>query len=173
MPETVNDVIRRYLQDAIAAETAFEKQLRVFATDTDHIEVKTMFEQHAEETRVQHERLTARLEALGGAPSGWKGFMSSVFGLGPKTAQLGHDESEKRVQDLMMAYAVENSEVAMYESMIAACEAAGDTETAALAREIQAEERRTAEKVWNQIHNQAAEAFYTVTGSQRPNRQAA
>ena len=122
-----------------------------------------MFEQHANETHLQHQRLTALLESLGGKPSGVKSFLAHMFGLAPKAAQLGHDESERGTQDLMMAYAVENSEIAMYESLAVAAAAAGDAETERLAREIQQEERATAEKVWNQLAPAARFAFEKVT----------
>lgn len=56
------DLIRRYLEDAIAAERSFETQLRNFASDGDDDEVKETFAAHAEETRIQHELLAARLE---------------------------------------------------------------------------------------------------------------
>ncbi len=68
MPETSNDVIRRYLEDAIAAEKTFETQLENFAREGDDEEVKAMFAVHAAETRRQYELLTARLEAIGGSP---------------------------------------------------------------------------------------------------------
>ncbi len=51
----------------------------------------------------------------------------------------------------MMAYAVENAEIAMYESLAVAAHAIGDTETEQLARSIQQQEKQTAEKVWIQI----------------------
>ena len=162
MPETSTDVIKRYLQDAIAAERSFETQLQGFAKEGDDEAAKAAFHQHAIETRQQYERLTARLEALGGTTSAAKSFLAHLFGLSPKTAQLGHVEEERTTQNLMMAYAVENSEVAMYESLIAVAEAAGDTQTAALAREIQAEEKRTAEKVWSLLPNAALSAFRRV-----------
>jgi ferritin-like metal-binding protein YciE len=158
------DVIRRYLSDAIAAEKNFEDQLRDFAKDTDQTAVQQLFLQHADETHNQWERLTARLEALGGSPSGMKSFMAHLFGFAPKTAQMGHDEAEKGTQDLMIAYAVENSEVAMYEALVTAAAAAGDMETERLAREIQQEEQRTAQKVWNMIAPMARESFLKVTG---------
>lgn len=161
--QTVNDALRRYLEDAIAAEQNFETQLRTFARESDQPAVKAVFEQHAEETQRQHERLTARLSALGGHPSGVKSFLAHVFGMAPKAAQLGHDEAEKSTQDLMMAYAVEHSEIAMYESMAVAAAAAGDIETERLAREIQQEERRAAEKVWNLIAPSARDSFAKIT----------
>ena len=163
------EVIQRYLEDAIAAEQNFENQLRTFAkeTESDQPEVSRLFAQHAEETKRQHERLTQRLQDLGGSPSGMKGFMAHLFGFAPKTAQMGHEDAEKSTQNLMMAYAVENSEVAMYEAMAVAANAAGDTQTEMLAREIQDEERRTAEKVWNHLASSARDAFFKVTGVQR------
>src|SRR5688572_5266378 len=98
--QTPQQVIERYLEDAIAAEQNFENQLRAFAMESDQAEVKALFEQHADETRRQHERLTARLIALGGKPSGMKGFMANLFGFAPKVAQAGHEEAEKSTQDL-------------------------------------------------------------------------
>jgi ferritin-like metal-binding protein YciE len=159
-----DDVIRRYLSDAIAAEKNFEDQLRAFAKETDQGPVQQLFAQHADETRRQHERLTARLEALGGSPSGMKSFLAHLFGFAPKTAQIGHDEAEKGSQDLMIAYAVENSEVAMYEALAVSAATAGDTQTEQLAREIQQEEQATAQKVWNLIAPSARDSFRKVTG---------
>jgi ferritin-like metal-binding protein YciE len=163
MAETSTDVIKRYLEDAIAAEHSFETQLQGFAKEGDDEAAKSAFHQHALETKQQYERLTARLEALGGSTSTAKSFLAHVFGLSPKTAQIGHEKEERTTQNLMMAYAVENSEIAMYESLITVAEAAGDTETAALARDIQSEEERAAEKVWSLLPNAAITAFRRVT----------
>lgn len=159
-----NDVICRYLEDAIAAEKNFENTLRANAKEAEYPQVKALFEQHADETRMQHERLTARLQELGGKPSGVKSFLAHMFGMAPKMAQLGHDEAEKSTQDLVMAYSVEASEIAMYEALVAACEASGDMVTAQLARDIQSEERRTAEMIWTHLPTVAADSFAKVTG---------
>lgn len=163
MAETSVDVIKRYLEDAIAAEKSFETQLQGFAGEGDNSQAKAAFHQHAIETKRQYERLTARLEALGGSPSGAKSLLAHIFGLTPKTAQIGHEKEERTTQNLMMAYAVENSEIAMYEALATVAEAAGDTQTEALAREIQAEEELTAEKVWDLLPAAALVAFERVT----------
>ncbi len=126
--------------------------------------MQSLFRQHAAETRLQYERLTARLSALGGSPSTAKSLLAHVFGLSPKAAQLGHEKEERTTQNLMMAYAVENSEMAMYESLATVAEAAGDTETASLARQIQAQEKETAEKIWRVLPGCAEQAFLRVTG---------
>jgi ferritin-like metal-binding protein YciE len=152
MPDhTINDAIKRYLKDAIAAENSFETQLRGFANEGDDEQVRALFRQHAEETRGQITRLTSRLNVLGDSPSTVKSFMAHLFGMAPKTASLGHDEAERVTQNLMMAYTVEHAEIAMYESLATVAEAAGDRQTALLAREIQQEEEATARKVWSLI----------------------
>jgi ferritin-like metal-binding protein YciE len=166
MAETSVEVIKRYLEDAIAAEKSFETQLQGFSKEGDDSAAQAVFHQHALETKQQYERLTARLEALGGSPSGAKSFLAHVFGLSPKAAQIGHEKEERTTQNLMMAYAVENSEVAMYESLACSAEAAGDTETAALARQIQQQERATAEKVWKLIPSAAVSAYQRLTAGE-------
>jgi ferritin-like metal-binding protein YciE len=172
--QTPVEALARYLEDAIAAEQNFETQLRMFAKESDQAEVKQAFEMHADETRLQHERLTARLAELGGKPSGVKSFLAHLFGNAPKAAQLGHDPAEKSTQDLVMAYAVEHSEIAMYESLAVAAAAAGDTVTETLARQIQQEERRAAEIVWNLLPLSARDSFLKVTtGAGVNERQAA
>jgi ferritin-like metal-binding protein YciE len=162
--ESSREIIVRYLQDAIAAERNFESQLRTFAKIGDQLEAKRVFEQHAEETRHQHERLTARLAALGESPSTMKSFLAHLFGMAPAAAEIGHEPSEKVVQNLVMAYSAENSEIAMYEALAIAAATAGDVETERLARDIQAEERATAEKIWNVLPTCARDSFYKLTG---------
>ncbi len=159
MAETSADVIKRYLVDAIAAEKSFETQLDGFSQEGDDEAAKLAFRQHALETKRQYEKLTARLEALGGSPSTAKSFLAHMFGLAPKAASIGHEKEERTTQNLMMAFAVENSEMAMYEALATSAEAAGDSQTASLAREIQAEEKVTAEKVWKLIPNASRQAY--------------
>jgi ferritin-like metal-binding protein YciE len=162
--ESMQDVVNRYLEDAIAAEKNFETQLLGFAKEGEQSHVQRLFAQHADETRTQYERLTARLEALGGSTSTAKSFLAHVIGMSPKTAQVGHDEAERSAQDLMIAYAVENAEVAMYESLATGAAEAGDSETEKLARTIQQEERQTAEKVWMLLAPSARETFRKLAG---------
>jgi ferritin-like metal-binding protein YciE len=131
------------LEDAIAAEKSFEARLRSFAEEGDDTEVQDAFLTHAEETRVQHERLTARLEALGGGRSAVKSFLEQLFAVVPKPAQVGNSGDERLVQNLVIAFAVEQSECAMYEALANAAVAAGDPVTEDLAREIQAQESAT------------------------------
>ncbi|MCU1225906.1 MAG: hypothetical protein JWQ42_3999 [Edaphobacter sp.] len=148
-----------YLEDAIAAEKSFETQLNGFSKEADDPTVRQLFEQHAKETTDQYVRLTAGLGELGGSTSALKSMLAHVFNFAPKIAQLGHDEQERQTQNLMMAFAVENAEVAMYESLEEVCRIAGDRETEALALSIQKQERVTADKVWEQIAPAARRAM--------------
>jgi len=146
------EVIKDYLQDAIAAEKSFETQLRAFAQQAQQEpDIRQLFEQHADETRGQHEMLTQRLQELGASPSGVKSLLAHMFSMAPSLAQAGHQREEKITQNLMMAYAVENSEVAMYESLATVASAAGDGPTEVLVRRIQNQERAAAEKIWQRI----------------------
>lgn len=165
--DDANKLIQSYLEDAIAAEKSFEDQLRGFASEGSSDQLHALFSQHAGETRRQYELLTERLKQLGGDPSGAKSFMAHLVGLSPKLAQLGHDVMDRLTQNLMIAFAVENCEVAMYESLIAVSEAARDSRTAELARSIQTEERETADKVWQHIAPIALSAFNKLAGAEQ------
>lgn len=74
--------------------------------------------------------------------------LAYLAGMSPKPAQMGHDVMDRLTQNLIIAFAVENCEIAMYEARTAAAEAGGDSRTAELARSIQAEEQATAGQVW-------------------------
>ncbi len=157
--ESPNEVLQRYLEDTIAAEKSFESQLRTMANEGHYAPAKELLARHADETRTQHERLTARLEQLGGRPSALKTAAAHVFNSTPKAAQLGHSSAEKSTQNLIIAFTVENSEVATYEALAAVAAAAGDLATEQLAREIQEEERRASHHIWHMIAPSSREAF--------------
>lgn len=146
-----NAILQAYLQDIIAAEKTFETQLTGFSKEGDYAPAQQDFAEHAQETHTQYDLLTQRLEALGGTPSTAKSMLAHFFGVAPKVAQLGHDSLERTTQDLMMAHAVENAEVAMYEVFATVAAAAGDRETEQLARRIQKQERAMAERVWGHL----------------------
>jgi len=149
MAETSVDVIKRYLQDAIAAEKTFEMQLQEFAKESGNEAAKSAFHERALQTRNQHERLTTRLEALDSSRSATNNLITNIVGHRLKPAHVVHEKEQLTVQKLMIVYAVESSAVAMYEMIAALAEAAGDSDTEALARSIQTEEKETAEKIWS------------------------
>jgi ferritin-like metal-binding protein YciE len=146
-----SELIKRYLQDAIASERAFESQLRSMAGEGDNPLIRELFANHADETKSQCNRLTSRLQVLGGSPSTAKGIVAHIFGALPKAGQIGQKEEDKNTHNLIVAYAIEQSEVASYEALKVAAEAVGDIPTANLVEEIQREEQMTAQRIWNLI----------------------
>jgi ferritin-like metal-binding protein YciE len=163
MFERPDEILKRYLQDAIAAERTFESQLRTFSREADDPQLQRLFGEHADETRRQHEQLTARLEEIGGSPSAAKSFLAHLYGIAPRAAQISQEQSERNTQDLIIAFAVENSEIAMYEALAVAAMAAGDSETEQLARRIQEEERIMSAKVWRMVGPVARRSFDKLT----------
>jgi ferritin-like metal-binding protein YciE len=49
-----DDLLKRYLEDAIAAEKSFETQLAGFSKEANNLAVRQLFQQHAQETSEQH-----------------------------------------------------------------------------------------------------------------------
>jgi ferritin-like metal-binding protein YciE len=163
--ESSVEILKRYLQDAIASEQNFESQLKSFSHQGDQVAVQKLFAEHAEQTKSHHERLTARLEAMGGKPSTMKSMLAHVFNFAPKAAQMGHEPTEKSSQDLIIGYAIESSEVAMYEELAIVAGFAGDSETEELAREIQQEERAAAQNIWNLIDASCRRSFMKLASN--------
>lgn len=157
--EPKESILRRYLEDAIAAERNFESQLQDMSGEGNNIGAREVFAQHALQTRSQYQRLEARLHELGGSPSGFKTIMAHLFSMLPKSAQMGHDDSEVTTQNLVIGYTVENAEIAMYEALASMAAAAGDLQTEQLAREIQEEERHAAKLIWGLIARSARESY--------------
>jgi ferritin-like metal-binding protein YciE len=164
--ETGIDLIRRYLEDAIAAERSVETRLRSFAQEGDDADVQAAFLTHADETRIQSERLTERLQTLGGGSSAIKSFFADLFELAPKTVQLGDGQEQRVAQNLMTAFAIEKSECAMYEALASVAAAAGDSLTESLARDIQAQDTASAEKFWRFIPTRSKIAFNMLTAGE-------
>jgi len=161
--EPKESILRRYLEDAIAAEENSEARLNDMSGEGDHMATRLLFAQHAEQTRSQLERLRARLQALGGSPSGLKSALAHLSTLIPKSARLRHDESEVSTQNLILGYAAEYAEVGMYEALASVAASAGDLQTEQLAREIQKEERHAAEMMWHLIANSAKESYGKIS----------
>ncbi len=159
---TPKEVIISYVQDAEAAERNFEDALASFAKVGEQNEVKRLFAVASDKAKTQHERLEARLRALGGSPSTMKSILAHLLTFTPPVAQMGHDPQEKNTQNLMMVIAAASAEMAMYESLASVAAAAGDTETEQLARQLQKEEHDDYEDSWKLLKSSALASFQTV-----------
>jgi ferritin-like metal-binding protein YciE len=164
LTDTGAEIVRQYLQDAIAAESSIESQLRSFAHEGgDDFEVQSLFFEHAAETSRQIERLAARLHELGGVSSGAKSSLAHFFSSAPRLAEITHRPEERLVQNLIAAFCVENGERSMYEALATVARIAGDATTEAMVREIAAEETATAEKIWHFLPSRSKIAFNMLT----------
>lgn len=161
--EPKESILRRYLADAIAAEQSSVERMEEMSGEGDHLPAKQLFAQHADQARTQVERLRARLDALGGSPSELKAVVAHLIALVPKIVHKGHDESEISTQNLVLGYALENGEIAMYEALAAIAAAAGDLQTEQLARDIQKEERHAAQMIWNLIAASARDSYGKIS----------
>lgn len=160
----IQDRIARYLDDAIALEASGVTGLKDMISEATDPQDAAMFQQHLAETERQKQRLEARLHALGGTSNKLKDFINKIGIAATDMLHGGKDAGDKATRNLIQAYAIESLEIAMYESLYAAATQVGDTETAQLAREIQAEEEATAKKIFPRIAPVAGRA--TVEGVQ-------
>lgn len=147
----IQDRIARYIDDAIALEAASITGLKDFISDATDPQDAALFQEHLTETERQKSRLEARLSALGGTHSGLKDVINKIGSAATGLLHGAKDAGDKATRNVIEAYAIENAEVATYESLAAAATEAGDTETAALAKEIQAEEEAAAKKLFPRI----------------------
>ncbi len=158
------DLLRNYIEDAIAAEKNSEVRLRSFADDTsDDVEVRSLLLTHADETYVQRQRLTDRLESLGGKPPVLKDIVGEIFTWASRTATAKQLPEERIVQNLIAAFSIEQGECALYEALVQVARRAGDQQTETLALKIQAEENKTAERLWHLLPSRSKIAFNMLT----------
>ncbi len=157
------DVIVRYLQDAEAAERNFEDALAAFSKIGDQAPVKDALANMSKKAKTQHERLEIRLKQLGETPSKAKSALAHTLAFAPTVAQLGHEPGEKNTQHLMITVAAAAAEMAMYESLAAVAQAAGDNQTLQLARELQREEHDDYDVAWGLLNQSALASFREQT----------
>ncbi len=155
----MQDRIARYIDDAIALEAAGVTGLADMIKEATDPQDAALFQQHLTETERQKARLEARLHALGGTNNKLKDIVNKIGVAATELLHVGKDADDKATRNLIQAFAIENTEVATYESLYAAATEAGDTETAQLAKEIQAEEEATAKKLFVRIAPNAKAAI--------------
>lgn len=153
------DIIVRYLQDAEAAERTFEDALASLSKTGDQPEVQSTLAGMSQKARTQHERLDARIEALGASRSTVKSALAHALGFAPMIAQAGESQGQKSTQDLIITIGAAAAESAMYEALATAAAAAGDATTEQLARQLQDEEREDYQRAGALLRQSAIETF--------------
>ena len=142
----------KHIDEAYAMEQQALKMLDSLIRTTDDAELKQDMEKHRAETHQQAERLKGRLEAYGESPSKVKEVGGIVGALMKGVVDQVRKESPGRnVRD---AYATEHLEIASYQLLERVAKAAGDIETAEVARRNREEEQKVAHKidlVWDKV----------------------
>jgi hypothetical protein len=160
LPEPSIDLLRKYLANAIAAERGFEIHLNEFANHGDDLDVQVVFRSQADEMRTNYQRLAARLEQLGGAETAGQ---SAGSDLAPRISESGRIQEEQTLQNLIAAFGIEASECAMHEAIATVAAAARDAATESLAREIQAQKREAAKRIFSFLSSRSKLAYNMLT----------
>lgn len=153
----------KYLADVHSIELQALEQMRAAPEIAGDERLAAAFEQHLGETEGQEQRVRERLEALGGSPSTLKDAAGRAGGWAMVAFAASQPDTPGKLT--MHAYSYEHMELAAYELLRRLAERAGDVETARLAVEIGAEEKRMAERL-ERSFDAAAEASLAAVGGE-------
>jgi ferritin-like metal-binding protein YciE len=144
-PNSLQEQLIKYLTDAHSIEQQALVQMKVAPKIAGDDEIAAIFEQHLTETEDHEHLVRERLEALGASKSLIKDIAGMVTGMGfGLFAKLQPDTPGKLIAH---AFSYEHMELAAYDMMARVADRAGDTETAAMARRIEEQERAMGERV--------------------------
>lgn len=148
----VEEKLVKHIDEAYAMEQNVLRMLDGMISSTEDAEMRSELEQHKRVTEQQAERLEKRLEAHDAAPSVIKE-AGGILGALMKGA-VDMARSDKAGRNARDGFATEHMEIASYELLERVAKRAGDSETAAVARQNRNEEREMARKIsanWDKV----------------------
>jgi ferritin-like metal-binding protein YciE len=167
-------LVLQYLDEAHATETALVTNLTAHIAMTSDGSYKNLLERHLEETRSQVKAIDRRRKQLGGKDG--RGIVAGAVGLardavgqalvltkGPIDAIRTFDQQERMLKNAKDECATEALEIATYDALEATAVAAGDDETAKLARAHRRQEERMLSDLRKQIARLAKQTFESRT----------
>jgi ferritin-like metal-binding protein YciE len=158
--DTLQEQLIAYLADAHAIEEQALTQMRSAPELAEDERLAAAFAEHLGETERHEQIVRERLEAHGADPSKLKDLAGKAGGWGMLLfARVQPDTPGKLTAH---AFSYEHMELAAYELLRRAAEAAGDSETVAAARAIGAEERRMAERLASRFDGAVAASLREV-----------
>jgi ferritin-like metal-binding protein YciE len=180
---TRDEKLIQYLTEAHGKEKELETALQAHIAMTTRAPYKKRLQQHLKETKAHARGVERRIKQLGGStsavPAPVAGAAAKAQGVaskavsaakGPLHALRGTGGSEKMLKNAKTEFSEEHEEIAMYAGIEALAEAAGDRETAKLARGIRREEERMATFLGRQIETLAKSvAREEIPASERRN----
>jgi len=144
------ETVIAWLKDAHALELNLVEVLEHRVNDTkDHPAIQARIQQHLEETRHHAELVKGCIERLGSSTSALKSGMGKISGFfqGISTGMA----KDEMVKNALSDYAAEHFEIASYTSLIAAAQAIGDQQIAAVCQQILRDEEAMAHWLQQQI----------------------
>ena len=136
---TKDDRLLVWLRVAHAMEKQAETMLAAQASRIEsYPDLKAKIEEHLAETRRQSDMLQSCIERRGGDTSTLKDLMGKFAAMGQGLGGAVIDDEV--IKGSMASYTFEHMEIAAYRVLVAAAEAAGDPETAAVCQRILNEE---------------------------------
>jgi ferritin-like metal-binding protein YciE len=181
---TRDDKLIQYLTEAYGKEKELETALQAHIAQTTRPPYKKRLQQHLKETKAHARGVEQRIKQLGGsteshvpapvaeaAATAQEVASKAVSAAkGPLHALRGTGESERMLKNAKTEFSEEHQEIATYAGIEALAEAAGDRETAKLARGIRREEERMATFLGRQIETLAKSvAREEIPASERRN----
>jgi ferritin-like metal-binding protein YciE len=143
--QQLQEQLVKHIDEALAMEQNVLRMLDGMIETTDDEEIKNELRQHKLETEQHAERLEKRLAAHDASPSTVReaaGIMGALMkGLVDMARQ------EKAGRNARDGYTTEHLEIASYQLLERVAKAAGDEETAEVARQNRADEEKMAKKI--------------------------
>ena len=169
-----NALVLQYLSEARATETALVTNLTAHIAMTSDAQYEKVLRRHLDETKAQVKNIDERRSELGA--DGGKGFVAGAVGLamdavgqilvltkGPIDAVRTTSQQERMLKNARDECATEAIEIALYDALEAAANAAGDTKTAKLAVDHRKQEERMLADLRKQIGRLAVATFEDKT----------
>lgn len=154
----IEDKLVEYIDDAYAMEQNVLRMLDGMIGTTKDPQMKRALERHKKQTEQQAERLEECLQEHGASPSGTKqagGIMAALM-----KSVIDMARGDKAGRSARDGYATEHMEIASYQMLERVARKAGDTHTAAVARQNREEEEAMARSIaskWNKIVERSLE----------------
>jgi ferritin-like metal-binding protein YciE len=171
-----NDLVLQYLDEAHATESALVTNLKAHIAMTTDGEYQRLLERHLAETQDQVSNIKSRRGELGekgrNLVAGAVGLAMDVAGQvlvltkGPLDAMRTTSQQERMLKNARDECATEAIEIALYDALEAAADAAGDAETAELAVDHRAQEERMLGDLRTEIRKLAVATFEDKTDTE-------
>lgn len=144
-PETLSEQLVKYLTDVHAMEVQALAQMRKAPDLAGDPDVAAAFEAHRVETERHEALIRERLDAHDATPSRIEDLLGAISGKGFVLFAKANPDTPGKLAT--HAYSYEHMELAAYDLLERVAERAGDEQTAAVAREIRAEEEAMAIRI--------------------------